>query len=314
MDDPTRRTLAPAQERTLEMLRRGPEPIVFDPDAIEALSTTMTDALEHLAERVAALGRDSLWINKSKIGSVLGCEVHHTLPDDFSWNVARATGTVAHRAIELLINWRGEPIPADLVDESIARLIADQRSIGEWLAGITEADRAELTGGAVDRVVKFTETFPPLDRRFAPVVESSIRWPNDGPIVLAGKVDLVIGRAEGRESRKVIIDLKTGGVWPNHMDELRFYALLETLRSGIPPRKIASFYLDSGRAVAEDVTVDSLRSAVRRTLDAVGAEVELREGRTPEKRPQASCNWCPLVRDCAEGTEWLRQRAEERDA
>ena len=48
MDDPTRRTLAPAQERTLEMLRRGPEPIVFDPDPIEALSTTMTDALEHL--------------------------------------------------------------------------------------------------------------------------------------------------------------------------------------------------------------------------------------------------------------------------
>ena len=93
---------------------------------------------------------------------------------------------------------------------------------------MTEGDRADLRNAATDRVVKFTESFPPLQQSFIPVAESSIRWPETGPIVLGGKSDLTLGRAEQGESRKVIIDLKTGGAWPNHMDELRFYALLET--------------------------------------------------------------------------------------
>ena len=99
------------------------------------------------------------------------------------------------------------------------------------------------------------------------------------------------GRAEHSESRKVIIDLKTGGAWPNHMDELRFYALLETLRTGIPPRLIAGFYLDAGRAVPEEVTIETLGSAMRRSLDGIGRAVELLEGRSAIRRPQSSCRW-----------------------
>ena len=173
---------------------------------------------------------------------------------------------------------------------------------------ITEGDRADLRNAATDRVVKFTESFPPLQQSFIPVAESSIRWPETGPIVLGGKSDLTLGRAEHSESRKVIIDLKTGGAWPNHMDELRFYALLETLRTGVPPRLIAGFYLDVGRAVPEEVTVETLGSAMRRTLDGIGRAVELLEGRVAVRRPQSSCRWCPLADDCDDGTTWLEEQ------
>jgi hypothetical protein len=305
--------LNPTQERTLEMLRRSPTPVVFDPDVIASLTSDLADAIDHLSERVLAAGDETIWLSKARISSVLGCEYHHLNPAPFDWTPALAAGTVAHRAIELLVGWRGEPIPATLVAEAIERLIDAPGNIGDWLAQMTEADRADLVNAAVDRVVKFTESFPPLDKRFIPVAESSLRWPESGPIVLAGKTDLTLGRAENGEARKVIIDLKTGGMWPNHLDDLRFYALLETMRVGIPPRKVAGFYLDVGRAVVEDVTIDTLRSAAHRTLDALGRAVELIEGREPERRPQASCRWCPHSTECEPGTEWLTEQAERDD-
>ena len=205
-----------------------------------------------------------------------------------------------------MVNWRGDPVPADVVDEAMARLVDEDSSLGDWIEAMSEADRADLHGIAVDKLIKFQECFPPLDRRAAPTVESSVRWPLDGPIVLSGKVDLTLGRPAGAESRKVIIDLKTGWVSPTHREDLRFYALVETLRTQVPPRKVASFYLDAGEPVVEDVTERTLLTASRRMLDAVHAEIEFRvEGRPPVKRPGVSCRWCPLQGDCDEGQAYL---------
>ena len=251
-------------------------------------------------------------MSKHRMSSVLGCEVQHLHDDTFAWSPAVAGGQVAHRAIQLMINWRGEPAPADVVDEAIARLADDDSSLGEWIAGLTEADRADLTSVAIDKLIKFLECFPPLDKRSAPTTESTVRWPLDGPIMLSGKVDLTIGRPSGSESRKVIIDLKTGWSSPKHREDLRFYALIETLRSQVPPRKLASFYLDAGQPVVEDVTEATLLTASRRMLDAVNAEIELRvEGREPVKRPGASCRWCELAGDCAEGKAHLARRLDD---
>ncbi|MCB0965266.1 MAG: PD-(D/E)XK nuclease family protein [Ilumatobacter sp.] len=295
--------LTPLQHKTLALLRRAPDPIVFDQGFVAELRRDVDEAFEGFHER---LGSTSLFLSKHRVSSVLGCEVQHVEPDEFSWSPAVAGGQVAHRAIQLGVNWRGDPVPADLVDEAIARLSDDDTSLGDWIERLGEADRADLTGFAVDKVIKFAECFPPLDRRAAPTTESAVRWPNEGPIVLSGKVDLAIGRPSGAESRKVIIDLKTGWVSPKHREDLRFYALVETLRTGVPPRKLASFYLDAGEPVVEDVTERTLMTAVRRTLDAVNAEIELQvEGRPPIKRPGVSCKWCPLAADCDEGQSYL---------
>lgn len=304
--------LSPLQQRTLGLLRRTAEPVVFDTAFVASLRAEVEDAFAGFAER---LGDQTVFMSKHRLTSVLGCEVQHLLEDSFAWSPAVAGGQVAHRSIQLLINWRGDPVPADVVEEAIARLAHDDTSLGEWIAGLSEADLADLRGVAIDKLIKFQECFPPLDKRAAPTTESSVRWPLDGPIVLSGKVDLTIGRPTGAESRKVIIDLKTGWVSPKHREDLRFYALVETLRSQVPPRKLASFYLDAGDPVVEDVTERVLMSASRRMLDAVHAEIELRvEGRPPQKRPGVSCRWCPIADDCAEGTAYLAGRAADDDA
>jgi hypothetical protein len=301
--------LTPVQVRTLEALRRGAEPVRFDPTFVADLREEMTGAMASFAERLPPDA--DLFITKHRLGSALDCEEHHLAPDDFEWTPARAKGQVAHRAIQLLLSWKGEPTPTDLVEEAMARLVDEDRSIGAWMAGLGPADEADVRGMSVERVTKFVECFPPLDQRAHPVTEAAAQWPLVGPILLRARVDLMIGRPHGAESRKVIVDLKTGRPNAKHRQDLGFYALIETLARDVPPRKLATFYLDAGEAQAEDVSERLLRTSVRRTLDGINAIIELEvEGRRPVRRPGVGCRWCPLTEGCDDGQAYL---AGERD-
>jgi hypothetical protein len=301
MTEPAR--LTPAQERTLGLLRRSGEPVVFDQAFLADLRDEAEQAFAELSER---LDHHELFITKHTLSSVHECEVHYLAPDDFAWTPARARGSVAHKAIQLMLNWRGEPTPRDLVDDALIRLGDEERDFGRWIASLSPGDEADLRGQAVERVTKFSETFPPLDKRSNPTTEAAAQWPLSAPILLRARVDLVVGRPEGNESRKLIIDLKTGRVSPRHREDLRFYALVETLVRDVPPRKLATFYLDAAQPMVEDVTEALLRSSLRRTLDGINALIELQvEGRPPVKRPGVSCRWCPLLAECAEGQAHL---------
>lgn len=304
--------LTPVQLRTLGALRRTEPAVEFAADFVAELRA---DALAGLAELADRLGdADDLWVSKHGVAGVLACEAQHLAPDDFTWTPARARGQVSHKAIQLLLNWRGEPTPADVVDEAIARLADEDKSIGAYVAGLGPGDEAELRGLAVERVTKFLECFPPLDRRWHPMTEASARFPATGRIQLTAKVDLVLGRPAGRESRKVIVDLKSGRIVAQHREDLRFYALVETLCRDVPPRKLATFSLDSGQAEVEDVTTGLLRSSLRRTLDAIERMVELRaEGRDPRRSPNVACRWCTIVDGCAPGQAFLAPPAHPDD-
>ena len=175
--------------------------------------------------------------------------------------------------------------------------MAEQDRNGLWLATASSAERAEVRGTAVDRVTKFLECFPPLRRSWWPVLESPLRAElGGGRIVLSGRVDLVLGRTVGLVAGKAFVDFKTGSRFPGHVDDLRFYALLETLRLGVPPFRLASYYLDQGDIVSEDVTEAVLEAAAARAADGVVKLVELRLAeREPTRRAGPSCRRCPLV-------------------
>ena len=310
-DAPTPNVLTPAQESTLAVLRRSGEPLVFNEAFVTELRDEANEAFAHFVDR---LNGETMFVTKHTLAGVFDCEAHHLAPDDFYWTPARAKGQVSHRAIQLLINWRGEPVPADLVDDAVARLINEERGLGLWLETLDAGDHADLRAQAGDLVVKFMECFPPLDPRSLPVTESSTQWPVDGPILLRGRSDLTIGKPVGRESRKLIVDLKTGRVVPRHREDLRFYAVVETLSRQVPPRLLASFYLDAAQAITEDVTEGVLRSALRRTLDGINALIELQvEGRPPTTSPGASCRWCPLATSCVAGQAYLNDDPDRKD-
>lgn len=303
--------LTPAQQRTLAVLRRDPEPVVFDQQWIDDLTATARDALAGLSAR---LGGAQVWVSKGMLANVHGCEVQYLQPDEFTWRPSTAAGFVAHLAIELALNWPGDPVPGEVVDAAIARLADQPDARGAYMAGLTPADHAELRGRAVDRTTKFLQEFPPIPGSAHPVLESSIRWSPPGTITLAGKVDLVLGRPQGTESRQVLIDLKTGGRSFHHRDDLRFYALVQTLRTGVPPRRLVTYYFDEAACDPEDVTTSVLEAALARTLAGIERHVELHaEARPPVLRVGASCRWCPIAADCTEGSAYLRALAGDDD-
>lgn len=297
---------------------------VFDalrvPDGWNPLPDTLVEQLEtELVTGLQALDtvftRDEpLRVTKRAMATIHGCETHHVeeKKSAFAWSLPTVRGTVAHKAIELLLNWRGDPVPAHLADAAVDSLINNPReSAGIFLAQLPDSDLAELRGMVVDTVTNYLESFPPLKPQWRPVVEHSARYTMfDESIVFSSRADLVIGTA----GRKVLIDLKTGKLTPTHRDDLRFYALVETLRSRQAPRSLASFSLDAARLDVEEVSEGLLRAAVRRTIDGVSLMADLvTERREPTRRAGSQCRWCPLNDSCEEGVRFLTRSSGDDD-
>jgi hypothetical protein len=235
--------------------------------------------------------------------------------EQFAWTAATACGTVAHKAIELGIHSDARIPPTRLVAFAIDRIVDADQGPAQWLLTASEGDQAELRSAAVDAVTKFGDSFPPVRIGWRPRVESRLRLSlADGRIELSGRVDLALGQAKptanGCEARTIIIDLKTGGPGVHHAADLRFYALLETVRVGVPPFRLASFYLDAGEWRREDVDEDLLWATARRTTDGIERLVALQlAGQEPAETPGAQCRWCPAQAECPTGMAWLADQA-----
>jgi len=306
---PPAASLNPAQQQVLEMLgAHDPDDRpLFDADLRDELHADLVDGLAPVVEQLPPGG--VLCLSKHQLSSVHGCETRLLAEKDepFEWTVALARGTVAHKAIELSVFLGGETPPMALVEEAIASLLGKDTALADWLERLSPTEHAELQLEANDRVAKFLECFPPLSRRWVPVTESRLRVELfDGKVLLLGRSDLTLGRPQGCTARKVIIDLKTGGFSPSHVDDLRFYALLETIRVGVPPRMTASYYLDSGRPHPERITDAVLRAAVARTVDGAERLVQILHGNDPPvTRAGAACRWCKALATCPEGKAFL---------
>jgi len=308
--------LTPVQQRTLEVLgaSEGDRPL-FPGSLAERLRADLEAGFAPVLDDLAP--DEDLQLSKHLIQRIHGCEVRLVAEDragdPFTVTVPIARGTVAHKAIELGIHWPGEPLPLALVDEALASLATTDHWLTDFLTTCTDAERAELRSTAGDRVAKFFECFPELHPRWRPVTESTqIVDLARGRVRLRGKVDLTLGVARGLRAGKVVIDLKTGAPNPAHRDDLRFYALLDAVRVGVPPRLVASFYLDLGEARTEAVTEGLLDATVARTVDAARRLAALRAGTVePQHRPSWGCRWCPVLGSCKVGRTWLAEEADE---
>ena len=301
-----------AQRQVLDRLRR---PAAERPSFEADLPTRLRGELEsELADVAGAVDPVApLFVGKRELAGVFGCEASflHDEEQLFAWTPPMATGAVAHKAIELGLNWHAPAAPADLVDAALDSLTRADSGLADWLHRCAEVERADLRSLAVSRVAAFWEGWPPLLPQWRPTTESRCRVELcDGRIQLNGKYDLTLGTPDGQRAGKVIVDLKTGRRHTHmHREDLRFYALLETLKLGTPPRTLATYYLESAALDIEDVDENLLEVALRRTVDGVRRYAELHghlgPPAEPIKRPGPPCRWCALRDDCAEGQEYL---------
>jgi hypothetical protein len=296
--------LTPAQEEVLVLLREGDRPEV-EPELRHELRRRLERELAPVAQGLTA----PVFVSKAALSRVLACETRHVAEAaaPFEWSIASARGTVAHKAIQLSVARQDRPAPLRLVDDALERLADDpQARIADWLLGLTDADRADLRNDVNEVVAGFLELWPPLQHAWRPQAESRRRAELAGGMVqLAGTVDLTLGAPNGLQAGRVVIDLKTGARHGGHADDLRFYALLDTLRVGVPPFRLVSYYLDSGTLQAEDVTEDVLEVGLRRTVAATTRIVELHLGmRSPTLSPNVTCRWCLLRDECEGAAAW----------
>lgn len=308
--------LNPAQQRVTDELGATPgERPRFRDDLREHLRHELEEAIGPLLTEAEDL---PLFISKHDLMMIHGCEARFLAERDveFAWTVPMARGSVAHKAIELLVTWRGEPVPIDLVEHALARLVNNERSVGLFIQSLDEAERAELAGRANDFVATFLETFPPLRRQWRPVAESRVRADLcDDSLSLQGRVDLSLGKADGNVAGKVLFDLKTGRPFASHRDDLRFYALLETLKIGVPPRLLVNYYLEAGEPHTESVSEDTLWAAARRTAEGIEKIVNVisSSGTEPSTSPGPGCRFCPIANVCSEGKAFLARDDEDKD-
>lgn len=299
-----------AQERVVQELGATGEQRPVFPDGLAAgLRERLTTGLQGVADNLEA--GDNLYISKFLLSQVLSCEARHLheLQQEFAWSVPVARGTVAHKAVELSVHWRTVPIANELVDQSIATLTNDGSPIADYLLHLPEAERAQLRSDAANSTQAFLDGFPPLRSKpqWRPAVEVRGRYEFlNSKLVLSGKVDLSLGGPTGDRSGRVFIDLKTGRRSQNHVHDLRYYALIETVRYGTPPRALASYYLDESRLSVEMVTQDVLWSAAERVIAGIERHQTLLAGEdAPVYRPSIACRWCPILSDCDTGRAWL---------
>lgn len=307
--------LSPLQLDTIDRLKRpdgdGWEP---DPTLVGTLRKELETRLAAILDRTTEIEQESrarIRVTKWLLTQIHQCErrflgTRHT---PFQWSAPVARGSVAHAAIVYHHHVRGHRPPELCVDDALQRLAGNGDDLGEFLRLADELTLAEIRNEAVNMVVRYAESFPPFEARWAPVFEVPTRVPLcDGRVILSATPDIALGMARDRVATRVLIDLKTGSRRPEHVADLRFYALAETLRSRVPPRLVASAYLNEGHLATESVTEDLLWSTVDRVVDGVERLSALETGERPATAaPSAACSWCPLLTDCDEGRTFLDQ-------
>jgi hypothetical protein len=300
--DPTLE-LTPSQRRTLEGLIGTGERPAFPPD----LAQRLRDRIEEAVRAFEPV--EPMWLGKSNLGDLGRCPglfdaVRSGERGPFAFSARFAAGRLAHKAVELEIAGREDRDPHGLVEEAAERLAEDD-GFGEYWRGLDGLRRDETLMDAAKTVELFRSTMPPL-RRMRRDLSPSTEWHVrveilGGALVLSGTLDLVVGAAsmaEPARATRLAIDFKTGRAWPEHAEDMRFYALLLALRFGVPPYRVATLYLDSGEWQAEDVQEHVLERAVDRVVDAVRTAAAIGAGRSPELRPGPYCTWCPRAQAC----------------
>jgi hypothetical protein len=303
--------LTPGQRRTLrDLIGRGRAP-PFDPSLADRTRERLDEALADAG--VVAADGTSVWLGKRPLTAGERCQalfraIQMRERPEFEHSTPTAAGALLHKAIELDIGTEREADCRSICCGAADRLRAADRAFRRYWSDLDRFEAAELVAEAGRRLGLFRDSFPPLPRAWSPQAELRVRVRlAGGGVVLSGAPDLVIGR-----SRRLVVDFKSGRALPEHPEDMRFYALLLLLRTGVPPYRVATFFLDSGEWQAEDVTDRTIERAMDRVVEAAALACRLSRGLEPTLSPGGHCRWCPRRSDCPAVDSSLEMRSRPR--
>jgi hypothetical protein len=146
-----------------------------------------------------------------------------------------------------------------------------------------EGSRKALGNVVASHAAHLADLLPRLAPAWMPRTDDRVAIPlAGGRIVLHGVFDLLVGIPRPDTASLCALGLCTGGSWARERRSLHYLALLETLRSGTPPFRLALLETGSGRYGVEDVREEHLRAIASHLAAWLGATAGGAEGDIPE--------------------------------
>jgi hypothetical protein len=143
------------------------------------------------------------------------------------------------------------------------RALGGEDDVVEHIESLAPAARAGLAATVSSHAARLRAVVPRLAPGWMPRTDDRVAIPlAGGRVVLHGVFDLLIGSRQPGVSSLCALGLSTGGPWARERRTLHYLAVLETLRSGTPPYRLALLESASGRYGVEDVREEHLRAMV----------------------------------------------------
>jgi hypothetical protein len=171
-----------------------------------------------------------------------------------------------------------------VIDDPLGDALAACRAEGPSGAGATtvasveamdEPERAALGAVLTTHAAHLADLVPRLAPAWMPRTDDRVAIPlAGGRIVLHGVFDLLVGLPRTDTASLCAVGVCTGGSWARERRSLHYLALLETLRSGRPPFRLALLESSSGRYGIEDVREEHLRAIASHLAAWLGAAAD----------------------------------------
>jgi hypothetical protein len=274
---------------------------VVDPGLAGGLREWLEDGL---GDAVASLGADAppVRVGKDALNQVLLCEAHR---------VARS-GAAREVTFELALGVLGDAIFRQWItagdigtpfDDAMGAVgAAGDEKVVDYVESMPESNRMRLIEELDEHAERIVASWPVPSPSWFPRTQEHIAVPlAGGAIVLGGIVDLALGAPSSGRASVCLVELKSGPRRLEHRSDLHYYALLETLRSGARPFRVATYYSATGELDAEQVGDDVLVGALHRVMSAARRLCRLACGSEPDRTPNRLCAWCSELSCCGPG-------------
>jgi hypothetical protein len=168
-----------------------------------------------------------------------------------------------------------------------------QAPLVTWIGRLTPGERSELRSEVERQADGLVRRWPSLDPAWLPRTRQTLRAPlAGGRVDLVARVDLAIGRPNRAEASVALVEATSGERRLSHRDDRHFDALVETLRRGVPPFVVATYFTSSGEIDVDPVTPELLVGAARRCVVGMQAMAPPALGRSLDPGDHPYCAGC----------------------
>ena len=140
------------------------------------------------------------------------------------------------------------------------------------IATMSDADTAALRAAVAHDAAGIAADWRPPPPSWLPRTAERLCAPlAAGAVLLRATADLALGSPPQSTASVCLVSLRVGRPGEGDISARRFLALLETLRSGAPPFRVATYHPGQRELVCEDVTDSMLAAAVHDVLERLSS-------------------------------------------